>query len=75
MNVSRDSVISVTRSSPQAIFATSPLKPRKFSNRFMYVSFDTECTQDLESMKELSNMYRNLYVPRIRVHSANPLMT
>ena len=26
----------------------APLKPRKLSDRFLYVFFDTECTQDLE---------------------------
>jgi hypothetical protein len=26
----------------------APLKPRKLSNKYLYVFFDTECTQDLE---------------------------
>jgi hypothetical protein len=30
----------------------APLKPSKLSNRYMYVFFDTECTQDLEKRDE-----------------------
>jgi len=26
----------------------APLKPNKLSNKYLYVFFDTECTQDLE---------------------------
>ena len=27
-----------------------PLKPSKLSNEYLYISFDTECTQDLEKL-------------------------
>ena len=30
------------------LFYVAPLKPSKLANRFLYVFFDTECTQDLE---------------------------
>ena len=44
-----DFVIIVIRTNLQAIFCyVTPLKPSKLTERFMYVFFDSECTQDFE---------------------------
>jgi len=49
MNVIRNSVIFVIKSNLQTIFwYVTPLKPSKLSDKFLYVFFDTEYTQELE---------------------------
>jgi hypothetical protein len=51
-----------------------PLKHSKLSNKYWYVFFDTECTQDLEKCDGLLNMYRTSYVLSSCVLNAEPWM-
>jgi virulence-associated protein VapD len=40
----------------------APLKPSNLLNKYLYVFFDTECTQNLESVIGIFSMYRTTYV-------------
>ena len=41
-----------------------PLKPNKLSNKYLYVFFDTECTQDLEKRHGSFEHVQNLTCPQ-----------
>jgi len=48
INASRKFVQFVIRQPSGNLCYVAPLKPSKLSNKYLYVFFDTECTQDLE---------------------------
>jgi len=48
MNVLRNFALIVISYNFLSFFYVAPLKPCKLRDRFMYVFFSTECTQDLE---------------------------